>query len=147
MWSAFCYFFLKKTLNVFPPSPPKKTKCDDTGYNFNNNNKTQIEDVFHLFCFTPRKNSGWLQLIPLPLQSCSYKNNITMRNKIDYFLFLTGFLVVYKTQISVGAVFLCRGGVLRVCFCNMDVHWRTLFLAGEGGTSQCDGQDPCPLTL
>lgn len=66
---------------------------------------------------------------------------------MDYFLFLTGFLVVYKTQISVGAVFLCRGGVLRVCFCNMDVHWRTLLLAGGGVTSQCDGQDPCPLTL
>lgn len=84
----------------FPP-PPKKTKRDDI---ISTTKKTQIEEVFPLFFFTQRKNSGWLQLIPLPLQSCSYKNNITMRNKIDYFLFLTGFLVVYKTDFC-GCIF------------------------------------------
>lgn len=129
----------------FPP-PPKKTKRDDI---ISTTKKTQIEEVFPLFFFTQRKNSGWLQLIPLPLQSCSYKNNITMRNRlfsIPYWIF--GCLQNRFLWVHFFFFFcVCRGGVLLVCFCNMDIHWRTLFLAGGGVTSQCDGQDPCPLTL
>lgn len=146
MWSVYYFSFLKKILNVFQKKndkkpvliqdfvfvPQKISKMETKPKKASKSWAGSFFFFFFFFSFTQwrrEKNSRWIQLNTLPLQSWSYKWWL----KKGLFLFHTGALVVYKPHGYLWVQFYSfvflffvptwDGWGLQVRFCHKDIEW------------------------